>query len=68
MLIATVTVYCLLQEVVYIAGDNDVGGEGLDLLTEHKMKRFRKHFPNTPTKQHKFVTFVSVSTLIFIYF
>ena len=33
---------------VYVAGDNDIGGEGSDPLTPEKMERFRKTFPNQP--------------------
>lgn len=30
---------------IYVAGDNDVGGEGSDPVTPKKVERFRKHFP-----------------------
>ena len=30
---------------ILLAGDNDVGGEGNDLVTEEKVERFTKHFP-----------------------
>lgn len=33
---------------VYVAGDNDIGGEGSDPLTPEKVDRFRKNFPSHP--------------------
>ncbi|XP_040577593.1 uncharacterized protein [Lepeophtheirus salmonis] len=29
---------------IYIPGDNDIGGEGLDMVTEKKLKRFNTYF------------------------
>ena len=31
---------------IYVAGDNDIGGEGVDPVTEEKISRFRSHFPS----------------------
>ena len=33
---------------VYVAGDNDIGGEGGDPITEEKIRRFKDHFPPRP--------------------
>ena len=33
---------------IYVAGDNDVGGEGSDPLTPEKVARFKKTFPSRP--------------------
>ena len=30
---------------IYVAGDNDIGGEGSDPITPHKVERFKKNFP-----------------------
>lgn len=30
---------------IYVAGDNDIGGEGFDLVTAEKISRFKKNFP-----------------------
>ena len=30
---------------IYVPGDNDIGGEGLDLVTPKKISRFQQNFP-----------------------
>jgi len=30
---------------IYVAGDNDIGGEGFDLVTAEKVSRFKNNFP-----------------------
>ncbi len=34
---------------IFVAGDNDIGGEGTDPLTPEKVSRFKKYFPAHPT-------------------
>lgn len=34
------------SKIVYIPGDNDIGGEGFDFRTQFKMGRFENHFEN----------------------
>ena len=45
---------------IYVAGDNDIGGEGSDPVTEEKVERFRQQFPTNEIfsyewKQHKLI-------------
>jgi len=53
----------LFQKVIYIAGDNDIGGEGMDMVTHNKISRFREHFPSSERESYKFVDFVCVSVI-----
>ncbi|KAK7498476.1 hypothetical protein BaRGS_00010136 [Batillaria attramentaria] len=34
------------SKVVYVPGDNDIGGEGVDFRTPFKISRFERHFAN----------------------
>lgn len=34
--------------MIYTSGDNDIGGEGGDAVTDEKVARFRQHFPVKP--------------------
>ena len=48
-------------QVVYIPGDNDVGGEGADFRTKFKTSRFEKHFGNlTGVANAHFIDFIKV--------
>ena len=46
---------------MYLPGDNDVGGEGLDPRTEEKVSRFDKFLRGSGVVTVKFVDFVRVS-------
>ncbi|XP_021701095.1 uncharacterized protein LOC5564483 isoform X2 [Aedes aegypti] len=35
--------------MIYIPGDNDIGGEGRDQITEENVRRFRQYFDEQPT-------------------
>lgn len=35
--------------MIYIPGDNDIGGEGRDLISEETVQRFRQYFSEQPT-------------------
>ena len=46
---------------LYVPGDNDVGGEGLDLKTKKKVNRFHRSFSYTPIVTGiEFANFISV--------
>lgn len=32
--------------IIYLPGDNDIGGEGSDLVTSQKINRFQSNFPS----------------------
>ena len=48
--------------MIYVAGDNDIGGEtASDPLTDEKTQRFERHFgPVAETVQHKYISFLKV--------
>lgn len=33
-------------KIIYLPGDNDIGGEGTDHVTQNKMERFNSNFPS----------------------
>ena len=45
---STITSYNGKSEAIFVAGDNDIGGEGGDRVTKEKVSRFKKHFPSKP--------------------
>ena len=52
--------------MVYLPGDNDVGGEGIDRMTKHKLDRFYKAFGDGPSDvnvitNYKFLEMIHVS-------
>ncbi|XP_018027756.1 uncharacterized protein C630.12 [Hyalella azteca] len=47
--------------VIYLPGDNDVGGEAGDLLTVAKIARFQKAFPMPSSLHYMFMEMVPVS-------
>lgn len=51
-----------IPQIIYLAGDNDIGGEGNDPITPQKIARFEKHFSSvTEAVQYKHVAFHKVS-------
>ncbi|XP_076459885.1 uncharacterized protein LOC143292998 [Babylonia areolata] len=49
------------SKVVYIPGDNDIGGEGADFRTKYKTSRFERHFENlTGVVNAHFVDFIKL--------
>ncbi len=38
----------IVKTQIFVAGDNDIGGEGGDPITEEKIRRFKDHFPPKP--------------------
>jgi hypothetical protein len=55
----------VLFQVIYIPGDNDVGGEGMDFRTKFKMSRFEHSFENlTGVVNTFFIDFIKVSVLV----
>ncbi|XP_033630833.1 uncharacterized protein C630.12-like isoform X1 [Asterias rubens] len=54
--------------VVHLSGDNDIGGEGSDPLTDAKIQRFEKHFgPVTEAIHYKHVAFFKINFLPFLH-
>ncbi|XP_022095586.1 uncharacterized protein LOC110981889 isoform X2 [Acanthaster planci] len=54
--------------VIHLSGDNDIGGEGSDPLTEAKIKRFEKHFgPLTEAIHYKHITFFKIDFLPYLH-
>jgi hypothetical protein len=51
-----------VKTVIYVAGDNDIGGEGGDPITDEKIRRFKDHFPPKPIYIFKGVSGVDIST------
>ena len=43
---STITSYNGQSVAIFVAGDNDIGGEGGDRVTKEKVSRFKKHFPS----------------------
>lgn len=44
LLVGLLHIYFL--QVIYLPGDNDIGGEGNDHVTRFKIDRFNRHFPS----------------------
>ncbi|KAK3703619.1 hypothetical protein QZH41_019164, partial [Actinostola sp. cb2023] len=54
---------------IYLAGDNDVCGEGPDILTSHNVERFTKYFgPVNDVINIKSYQFVKINTVSFLRF
>lgn len=49
------------QKVIYLPGDNDIGGEGSDRVTEEKIQRFNKNFPSSVENNVGNLQFITVS-------
>ncbi|XP_011676909.1 metallophosphoesterase 1 homolog [Strongylocentrotus purpuratus] len=55
-------------QIIYLAGDNDIGGEGNDPITPQKIARFEKHFSSvTEAVQYKHVAFHKINVLPYIH-
>ncbi|KAG7177118.1 Metallophosphoesterase 1-like 1, partial [Homarus americanus] len=52
-----------VKHVIYVPGDNDIGGEGIDRVTPHKVQRFFSFFNQSNTLQYKFVDFIQVRVM-----
>ncbi|KAK4299023.1 hypothetical protein Pmani_028660 [Petrolisthes manimaculis] len=52
-----------VKHTIFVPGDNDIGGEGLDQVTEHKIRRFFSFFNQTTTQQYKFVDFIQMRVM-----
>lgn len=48
---------------IYIAGDNDVGGEGGDPITDEKIQRFKDRFPPKPVYIFRGTSGVDISSV-----
>ena len=47
---------------IFVPGDNDIGGEGGDPITDEKIRRFKDHFPPKPVYVFKGISGVDIST------
>lgn len=66
-----------LQQMIFVSGDNDIGGEGFDRITPQKLNRFNKYFNNNEVclkssgHQHVcsqgFLDFLTVSDFLFLF-
>ncbi|XP_025080618.1 cell division control protein 1-like isoform X2 [Pomacea canaliculata] len=54
------------SKVIYVPGDNDIGGEGGDVRTPGKIRRFESHFENTTgvVKVH-FLDFIKLNWQVY---
>lgn len=50
----------ILQSTIYVPGDNDIGGEGMDEVTPNKVSRFFSAFKQTEVDSFKFIDFIQV--------
>jgi hypothetical protein len=48
-------------QIIYLPGDNDIGGEGVDHVTRSKIERFNTNFPNQMENISGNIQFVVVS-------
>lgn len=48
---------------IFIPGDNDIGGEGLDLVTSNKKRRFQEEFEKETYVSTKFSEFIKVDLM-----
>lgn len=46
---------------LFVPGDNDIGGEGPDIVTDEKISRFRRRFHENQKVHHQFLRFVRVN-------
>ena len=46
--------------MIYLPGDNDIGGEGSDRLTEAKINRFNSNFPSESQQNIRGIHFLTV--------
>ena len=51
-----------VKTFIYVPGDNDIGGEGGDPVTDEKIRRFKDHFPPKPLYIFKGVSGADIST------
>jgi hypothetical protein len=51
----------LWLQIIYLPGDNDIGGEGVDHVTRSKIERFNTNFPNQMENISGNIQFVVVS-------
>lgn len=51
--------------MIYLPGDNDIGGEGDDFVTPSKIERFNKHFSTQSEYNSSFIQFIVVSSVYF---
>ena len=49
-----------ITQVIYLPGDNDIGGEGTDHVTQSKIERFNANFPNQIESVYGNIQFVVV--------
>ena len=49
------------MQVISIPGDNDIGGEGNDRVTEEKVERFNRYFGSESQKSKNHVEFLKVN-------
>ncbi|KAK4029975.1 hypothetical protein OUZ56_022931 [Daphnia magna] len=52
------------SKIIYLPGDNDIGGEGTDHVTQNKMERFNSNFPSQTENILGNAQFVVVNRII----
>lgn len=49
-----------VERTIYVPGDNDIGGEGMDEVTPNKVSRFFSAFKQTEVDSFKFIDFIQI--------
>ncbi|XP_050720946.1 uncharacterized protein LOC127000863 isoform X4 [Eriocheir sinensis] len=52
-----------VKHTIFLPGDNDIGGEGNDLVTPHKINRFYAFLNQSMTLQYKFIDFIQMRVM-----
>ena len=50
--------------MIYLPGDNDIGGEGSDYVTQAKLDRFKRHFPSPEEMIVRHLDLISVNRIL----
>ncbi|KRT83549.1 Calcineurin-like phosphoesterase [Oryctes borbonicus] len=51
-------------QYIWLPGDNDIGGEGADVVTSEKVAKFMQFFPQSDSEQYANVTFYKINKLV----
>ncbi|CAL4078971.1 unnamed protein product [Meganyctiphanes norvegica] len=52
-----------VKEIIFVPGDNDIGGEGSDSVTKHKIQRFFNAFNQSTVTSLDFINFKQVNAM-----
>ncbi|GJQ78978.1 hypothetical protein Trydic_g140 [Trypoxylus dichotomus] len=51
-------------QYIWLPGDNDIGGEGTDIVTSEKMAKFTRAFPQSDREQYANISFYKINKLV----